>query len=576
MFLELVPENDRPDLHKALSDFLKNPDSSVRSYILRHLSAYFLVEAINVKQETLEILMDPDTTISFDLFLDTNYLFSVLGLHENPSNEAAVLLLDVADQLSATVGITLHVMPITIDETIGTLEAVRASLSSVRPSKNIVNGIIETEVLSGLNQGFFQQQQAIGTLTADSFFSPYIENLPVILKQLGFVIHEEDISPKPTDYEMMEDVEAQSRFEKGKYGQRAKNPSQLRHDISLWYYVDGKRPRYIDSPIDATSWIITVDYRFIAFDKHKRSHRAQNSIPICIHPSSLIQMLQFWLPRTEQFENSLLASMRLPFLFREFDAEAEKMALVILQELSRFEDIDDLPFESIKMILRDKALCQRVSDEGDENTRIELIKDEIIIRINQESKREIEQKDEEIDRLRQEVILKTEQITSLEKTRESQSREVSVLIQRLQEERDHALTRQNELQERVRALEERSEQAENRKRNIRLFLWWLILPFIIITAASIGIVHLVATLLNRSLLGLNIALPVIIMFVWTVILEKQGESNPNLASWEVLDFIRRHRKELVWALLAAIVFGIVESLSSEWARELVPGFWPEM
>ncbi|HXG70826.1 MAG TPA: hypothetical protein VNJ04_09480, partial [Gemmatimonadaceae bacterium] len=60
--------------------------------------------------------------------------------------------------------------------------------------------------------------------------------------------------------------------------------------------------------LDASFWIATVDYRFLNFDSRKRRPK-RDPIPICVHPTVLIQMLQFWLPRTAELEAALFESL---------------------------------------------------------------------------------------------------------------------------------------------------------------------------------------------------------------------------------------------------------------------------
>jgi len=69
-------------------------------------------------------------------------------------------------------------------------------------------------------------------------------------------------------------------------------------------------------------------------------------------------MLQFWLPRTVQFEEAIVASIKYPIFFYEYEAETEKTTIRILEVLSRFEGVGGLPKETITRVLVDDALRQ--------------------------------------------------------------------------------------------------------------------------------------------------------------------------------------------------------------------------
>jgi hypothetical protein len=63
----------------------------VRQYLLRSLNAWLFVEAAGLTDATLASIEKlSGSQPSFRLFIDTNVMFSILNLHENPYNEAAL------------------------------------------------------------------------------------------------------------------------------------------------------------------------------------------------------------------------------------------------------------------------------------------------------------------------------------------------------------------------------------------------------------------------------------------------------------------------------------------------------
>jgi len=84
-------------------------------------------------------------------------------------------------------------------------------------------------------------------------------------------------------------------------------------------------------------------------------------------------MLQFWIPRNDEFESALLNAMRIPLLFRKFDTDAEVVTIRILAALGRFENISTLPRETVRAILLNEALHQKIASEPDINKQIELV-----------------------------------------------------------------------------------------------------------------------------------------------------------------------------------------------------------
>jgi len=87
-YLGRFPAESRQLVRNAV--WLLDPtDSQVRSYILRYLSAYFLVEAAT-RQTNARFFGQGCKETQLSTFLDTNFLFSILGLHDNPSTKQRI------------------------------------------------------------------------------------------------------------------------------------------------------------------------------------------------------------------------------------------------------------------------------------------------------------------------------------------------------------------------------------------------------------------------------------------------------------------------------------------------------
>jgi len=89
-FLSSYSPDHRQGIRDAIVRFMDPKEPSVRSYLLRHLNAYFFIQAGSLQKTAVNSL---DKIAKhhppFKVFVDTNFLFSFLSLHESPSNEAA-------------------------------------------------------------------------------------------------------------------------------------------------------------------------------------------------------------------------------------------------------------------------------------------------------------------------------------------------------------------------------------------------------------------------------------------------------------------------------------------------------
>lgn len=440
-FLNKHPQIARANLRKIIISFLDPKNLSTREFILRKINAYFCLEAGNLSEETIIKLTEAQKkNLVFNVFVDTNFLFSILGLHENPSNEAAQSLLKLIKDIFNKVQVKLYVAPITINEATGVLNYHLDKLKHIKPTKSIIEASKYME-LSGFSERYFSESEKSGkAISAESYFSPYIKNLIATIKSKGIEFYNSrDLDKYNTDQRVIDDLHDQHEYEQ-KHKDHPKSYEKLLHDIVLWYFNKDQRPQIVESPADARNWIVTLDFRFLGFDAYKRKQN-KNSIPLCIHPTSLIQILQFWVPRTHEFEDALLSNLSYPFLFQEFDTASEKVTLKILETLSRFEELDDLPEETITSILLNEALRIKINAAKDIEEQIQLIK-EALIAENTKIKKEAEEAKRKSNMLSETITQKERENQILKET-----------ITQLQTDKKEDFENNNSLEQRILELE---------------------------------------------------------------------------------------------------------------------------
>jgi hypothetical protein len=305
-FLEELPEKDRDELSKCISEFIDPNDPEVTKFIFSYLDAYFVVSSSGLSPKVTNKLSSlRDEPAEFIIYVDTNFIYSILGLHDNPSNEAAKDLMELAHSVSNSIHIKFAVNPLTLEETKQSLKAKRITLGSIPFPSNLAEAATKSNV-TGLYKTFFQQVSAAGTsLTSNDFFSVYENNLIRILQDNGIEVLDDEKIDKYKSYpDVISDVRNQVYFEETKYKERAKSEAKITNDVILWHYTKDLRPKTAFLPIDAKYWIVTVDYRLLLFDRFKTDKLLIP--PICMLPAQLIQVLRFFSPRSVDFEKIML------------------------------------------------------------------------------------------------------------------------------------------------------------------------------------------------------------------------------------------------------------------------------
>ena len=471
-----------PSLHSVLrelvANFLDPKKGEVRAYVSRMLHARFCVDASGLPEDAIQKLnASIKRPVLFRIFVDTNFLFSLLELHENPSNIAARELLDVISQLKSNPKVRLFIVPRTIEEAKTSIGSAKQRLSGIPAGSNFTQAALNTRV-SGMAEKFLSERlRRGGKLTVEDWFDPYLGNFVALARGKGVEFFNESLDSYSQRQDVVDDILYVLEFEKRFDMSRRKSYQIVAHDMILWHFVKDNRPVYIESPIDARDWILTLDFRLIGFDEYKQ-RISGSPIPVCLHPSTLIQLLQFWVPRTKDFEEAMLGSLRLPFLFQKFDIEAERTSLRILKGLGRFERRDDISAETITSVVLNDGLRARLQSEQSENgeTETALIRDALLDEMNTRTAAVAEN----AQRLLNDLTQKNAALGEMDARERSQADEVKRLSARVLEEEARAKKALADLQ----AALARTEEAKKGRRTLFLYCGLLALVLLVSGVAA--------------------------------------------------------------------------------------------
>ncbi len=222
-FLAKFPEETRELTRQRIIDFLDPDDADVRGFVLQYLNTVFFIEAGNLSESTIAKL---NSTLrhppNYVIYVDTNFIFSVLELHENPYNSAAIRLMELAQQLPSLVKVIFYALPITLDEAKKRLAFENEQLNHYQMNRAFLGLTNHKELgLSGITEKFLKAyDKADGKLTPDDYFRPYINNLSAILRAKGILSFERklDINKYPTGQRVVDDILSQIEYAKQRPG----------------------------------------------------------------------------------------------------------------------------------------------------------------------------------------------------------------------------------------------------------------------------------------------------------------------------------------------------------------------
>ena len=215
-FISKFAKKYRNDIKEVIFTFLDPKDEDIRSCIFQELNAYFLLVSCNLSdKDIIAINRLNKHPPSFRIFIDTNFLFHVLELDENPSNEVALLLMDIADKLSNKAKVEFVVLQTTIDESKNTLKSYRNYLKNIALTENFAITATKKEMgLTGVIFKFFKTNtNTLHQIRAEEYFNPYIYNLAEILNSKKIKVFDQDVTKYKLDQRVIDSIIDQQNFE---------------------------------------------------------------------------------------------------------------------------------------------------------------------------------------------------------------------------------------------------------------------------------------------------------------------------------------------------------------------------
>lgn len=389
---------------KLINKFLSSGNSSVKEYLFNLLKTHFFIEATKLPENAIDKIYNlSKEQIDLKIFVDTNFLLSLIDLHDNPFNEATYALKELLNEVKNKVKSKFYVFHNTIDEFQNLIRRYKDFLVKNTLLLGHAKTLIDREEISGISKKYYQKCIEINrTIDLDEYFEPFLNNFTVTLRKYGIELQNENLDKyQPTNNMQVNDeiiAQVEYRLNK-KYPNPPKSKEdqlkvedaekniwdKFKHDCIIWYAVNDKRPQFIDSVKDVKQWILTVDTQFLSFDRYK-TNSLNKRISLCLQPNDLVSMLYFWVPRSEKFEKAIIENFRLPFAFTDFDETAEKVSFSILTTLSRFEDAKTIDKETLTEILTNKAIRAKIKPDKSIEENAKLIKEEVFNKYQEKKK----------------------------------------------------------------------------------------------------------------------------------------------------------------------------------------------
>ena len=562
-YVDSYHQGVRVAIQKSIDRFLDPIDTDVRSFVLSRLHSYFLTLAVSLsEQELADLTAKTKSNIQLKLFLDTNFLFSVLDLHDNPANTVAQDLIRLLGEVKNHVRSKLYVFPLTVNEVTRTLSRFQEELLGVEVEPRL--GRIARNTTVGQGSGIrarFLGAAASATyrLTAQDYFGPYITNLLDVLRDNGLEFYNEKVEALTTSRAVLDDILAQKEIESSRPEEHRKKYEALCHDVALWHFVSQKRSAHIDSPLDAVFWAVTIDYGLLRFDRYKTRQRGANAVPICVHPAVLIQMLQLWLPRTPQFDEAMLQCVR-ALLPLPTNTDVELVTLKILRTISRFEKVGSLSEKTVSSVLLNRLLRNSMKEKTEAEEQEKLIEDALVGELGA-----VEEKlnDEKSIRsaVEDELCGARKRVDELEQ----ETRKGQATTQQLQLDLQQEQQSRQDLERKFALLEDEERRHEDSRRRLQRagFVIIALLLFVLMVALVLPGARWLSALTGYQVQRSTAIVVLLLLTLWTPVVDYFAQEIETISTWGPFNVF--HRIKLwFFGFIAAIAAGLLAMMIWEY------------
>ena len=341
-------------------------------YLAQLLDGTFTFFALTVDQATSAYLSHSISRL--DLFLDTNFIFDLLGLHTQPSPDVSQLLVRTIRELKLPFHLYYHEE--TLDEIQRTIEGMAQRITQRKWQPSVSRALVRLGNLSGLELAY-HQRNSDSPIDPDIFLSKY-RGVVHLLADQGL----KPFKPSPRHgandtYERAELVARYGDFMKVHRPWHPKAYETLKHDIEVWWTVRSRRREGV-SILDCGALLLSIDYYFYAFDSSLSTGRRQ--LGLVALPNQVLQLLRPLLPQDDQLDRCFVETFALP-QFRMAHTAYEETIPTVAQYIDQYKDI---PEETAVRILTDHVLLDGLKGVSPESETFFSTIENALVNLNSE------------------------------------------------------------------------------------------------------------------------------------------------------------------------------------------------
>jgi hypothetical protein len=332
----------------ALRAFVRSPTEAQRIYLANRLEASFDLTVLTLDPSAARLAQQQFN--AHRVYLDTNFLYALLGFSPAHESLAAHRLI----QLTKDLGFELAITQWTVNELRASLTRSRTNLERIAlPSRDYADLMVQAASEKGFDRAFWIAYRDSNMSRQDFFdrashFERDLERLE---------IHTVDEGCKRVD-RRADEVETYVALLDHVGGQRWKETVVLEHDAKHRLLVEQLRGDGHLEFTNARYWFLTQDSRLPVFARLEASgHEQISGLPFCMTSSAWAQIVRAFTPRTSDWDQMVVDLLASPYV-----GWKRGMSLpAVLEVVARVDQYQDSSVELAWEVLADTATMAEIS-----------------------------------------------------------------------------------------------------------------------------------------------------------------------------------------------------------------------
>jgi len=303
--------SSRDDARAAIRAFFTAPSANRLKYMSELLDGTFTFFALSVSDSTAEYLKGQ--VPSLKLFLDTNVVLAVLGLQDNPLQEADVELLEIIKNERYPFKLYYHER--TLKEIHEILDAARASLTRRHYTPALSQAYLQ--YMENRNIGFglerqFHAMNANREVDTEAFLARY-DHVEDMLRERG--IQRYNQAGPELDTQLKGELIAEFEHYLANRRRQGKTPRRyeaMDHDVTVWMYLQRQRAKSTNA-LRSGALLLSNDYSLHSFDRaFLQSSPDGKQVATVVLPYHLLQVLRPFSRVTVDFDQRFMEIFAAP------------------------------------------------------------------------------------------------------------------------------------------------------------------------------------------------------------------------------------------------------------------------